>query len=69
MKLRDSVTGGDEKVIDEVERGEDFIKAKYEAAMEDQELSASVRDIVVRAYSSIKSGHDQASNLKHSFKH
>jgi uncharacterized protein (TIGR02284 family) len=69
LKLRDSVTGGDEKVIDEVERGEDFIKAKYEAAMEDQELSASVRDIVVRAYSSIKSGHDQASNLKHSFKH
>src|ERR1041384_7024036 len=31
LKLRDSVTSGDESVVDEVERGEDFIKAKYEA--------------------------------------
>jgi len=69
LKLRDSVTKNDESVIDEVERGEDFIKAKYETALEDQELSASVRDVVVRCYSSIKSGHDQARNLKHSFKH
>jgi uncharacterized protein (TIGR02284 family) len=69
LKLKDSVTKDDESVINEVERGEDFIKAKFEQAIEDQELSASVRDIVVRAYSSIKSGHDQASSLKHSFKH
>ena len=68
LKLRDNVTKSDESVIDEVERGEDFIKAKYEAALEDEELSASVKDAVVRAYSSIKTGHDQARNLKHSFK-
>jgi uncharacterized protein (TIGR02284 family) len=68
LKLRDSVTKSDESVIDEVERGEDFIKAKYEEALEDDELSASVKDAVVRAYSSIKSGHDQARDLKHSFK-
>ena len=68
LNLRDSVTKNDESVIDEVERGEDFIKAKYEEALEDDELTASVRDAVVRAYSSIKSGHDQARNLKQSFK-
>lgn len=68
LKLRDSVTKNDESVIDEVERGEDFIKAKYETALEDEELSAQVRDALVRAYGSIKSGHDQARNLKHSFK-
>ena len=68
LKLRDSVTKDDESVINGVERGEDFIKAKFEEAIEDNELSASVRDIVVRAYTSIKSGHDQASSLKHSFK-
>jgi uncharacterized protein (TIGR02284 family) len=68
LKLRDSVTKNDESVVDEVERGEDFIKAKYEAALEDEELSVSVKDAVVRAYTSIKSGHDQARNLKHSFK-
>jgi uncharacterized protein (TIGR02284 family) len=69
LKLKDSVTKGDESVIDEVERGEDFIKAKFEEAIEDSDLSASVRDIVVRAYTSIKSGHDQARDLKRSIKH
>ena len=68
LKLRDSVTKSDESVIDEVERGEDFIKAKYEEALEDDELSAQARDAVVRAYTSVKSGHDQARDLKHSFK-
>ena len=67
LKLRDTVSSkGDEGVIDEVERGEDFIKAKYEAALKDDELSASVRDAVSQAYSSVKAGHDQASRLKHS---
>lgn len=65
LKLRDSVTGSsDEAVIDEVERGEDFIKAKYEAALEDEELSPEVRNAVVQAYSSVKTGHDQARDLK-----
>lgn len=64
LKLRDSVTGNDESVIDEVERGEDFIKAKYEAALEDEELSPEVRDAVAQAYASVKSGHDQARDLK-----
>jgi uncharacterized protein (TIGR02284 family) len=64
LKLRDSVTKGDDSVVDEVERGEDFIKAKFEEVLEDEELSASVRDVVVRAYSSVKTGHDQARDLK-----
>jgi uncharacterized protein (TIGR02284 family) len=65
LKLRDSVTGSDdESVIDEVERGEDFIKAKYEAALEDEELSPEVRNAVVQAYASVKTGHDQARDLK-----
>lgn len=64
LKIRDSVTKGDDSVVDEVERGEDFIKAKYEDALEDNELSASVRDVVIKAYSSVKVGHDQARDLK-----
>ena len=64
LKLRDSVTSGDTSVIDEVERGEDFIKAKYKAALEDEELSPEVRDAVAQAYASVKTGHDQARDLK-----
>jgi uncharacterized protein (TIGR02284 family) len=66
LKLRDSLTKGDDSVISEVERGEDHIKAKYQSALDDAELSASVRDVVVRAYSSVKSGHDQMRDLKRS---
>lgn len=64
LKIRDSISKNDDSVVDEVERGEDFIKAKFEDALEDEELSAGVRDIVVRAYSSVKAGHDQARDLK-----
>ena len=53
------------RVIDEVERGEDFIKNKYEMAMRDDELSSVARETVTRAYDSVKSGHDQISALKH----
>ena len=66
LKIRDAVAGGDDKqVIDEVERGEDFIKNKYEMAMRDDELSSVARETVTRAYDSVKSGHDQISALKH----
>lgn len=66
LKLRDSVTRDDDSVVDEVERGEDFIKAKYEEALDDEELSDAARHAVMRAYGSVKSGHDQARHLKHS---
>jgi uncharacterized protein (TIGR02284 family) len=68
LDLRDHVQKGDEAVINEVERGEDHLKAKYEDALEDEELSPEVRDAVIRAYGSVKAGHDQASELKHSYK-
>ena len=66
LKVRDAIAGGDDKqVIDEVERGEDFIKAKFEKAMLDDDLSMAARETVTRAYDSVKSGHDQMSALKH----
>ena len=66
LKLVDSVTRGDESVVDEIKRGEDFIQSTYEEALDDEELSMDVRNSVIRAYSSVKSGHDRARDLKHS---
>lgn len=64
--LKAAVTGRDEKaIINEVERGEDYLKEKFEAALKDDTLAAESRDVVERAYQSVRKGHDQISQLKH----
>ncbi len=64
--LKAAVTGRDDKaIINEVERGEDYLKEKFEAALADDKLTAESREIVERAYQSVRKGHDQISALKH----
>ena len=64
--LKAAITGRDEKaIINEVERGEDYIKEKFETALGSDDLSGETRTVVERAYQSIRSGHDQISQLKH----
>ncbi|MFM7027865.1 MAG: PA2169 family four-helix-bundle protein [Chakrabartia sp.] len=66
LDVRDALTGRDDQaVIAEVERGEDHIKRKYEAALEDTDVSPHVRDLVQRSFRSVKEGHDQMRDLKH----
>ncbi len=67
MDLKQAFTGKDDKaIIQEVERGEDHIKAKFEGALRDTELDPSSRAVVERAFVSVKEGHDKMSALKHS---
>ena len=64
--MKAAVTGRDEKaIINEVERGEDYIKEKFETALNNSDLSGESRAVVERAYQSVRSGHDQISQLKH----
>jgi uncharacterized protein (TIGR02284 family) len=64
--LKAALTGRDEKaIVNEVERGEDYIKSKFEAALKSEDLTGESRTVVERAYQSIRSGHDQISQLKH----
>jgi uncharacterized protein (TIGR02284 family) len=66
LDLKAAVAGRDEKVIiNEVERGEDYLKEKFETALEHGDLSGESRAVVERAYQSVRSGHDQMSALKH----
>ena len=66
VNLKAAVTGRDDQaIVDEVERGEDHIKAKFEAALKDDDLSPECRSLVETAYGSVKSGHDEMSQLKH----
>lgn len=67
LNLKSVVTGHDDKaIINEVEAGEDHIKAKYEDALEDRELSPAVQTLIASAYDSVKAGHDQIRDIKHS---
>ena len=67
LKVRESLSKGDKSVIEEVERGEDFIKSKYEDALDDDDLSEAVRPVLGRAYDSVIEGHAQARDLKHRY--
>jgi len=64
--LRQAIGGGTKAVVEEVERGEDYIKAKYETAMKDDQLGAESRAVLAQCFESIRAGHDKASALKHS---
>jgi uncharacterized protein (TIGR02284 family) len=67
MDLKQAFTGKNDKaIIEEVERGEDHIKAKFEIALKDADLASATRSIIRDAFTSVKAGHDQASALKHS---
>ena len=64
--LKAAITGRDEKsIINEVERGEDYLKEKWQAALQDGTLQGDAHQVVERCYQSIKAGHDQISQLKH----
>jgi uncharacterized protein (TIGR02284 family) len=64
--VKSAVTGGsDESIIDEVERGEDYLKDKFESALNSGTLNGEARSVVERCYQSVKSGHDQISQIKH----
>ncbi len=67
MGLKEIVTGKDEQaIVNEVERGEDVIKARYEKAMADEDVSPTVKTLIADCYTSVKQGHDQMRDLKHS---
>ena len=67
MDLKQAITGKDDKaIIQEVERGEDHIKAKLEDAMNDGDLTPATQAAITETFASIREGHDKMSALKHS---
>lgn len=64
--LKAAITGRDDQaVINEIERGEDYLKEKFETALDSDTLSSESRAIVEQAFQSVRAGHDQMSQLKH----
>lgn len=66
LDLKAAITGRDDKaIINEVERGEDYLKEKFETALTSDALTAETRGAIDRAFSSVRKGHDKVSQLKH----
>lgn len=60
LTLRDRISASDEDaVIAEVDRGESYLNAKWEAAISNDRLSPETRDAIGRCYDSIRAGHDR----------
>ena len=66
MNLKEAVVGNDDKaILNEVERGEDYLKEKFEAALQMDDLGPEARQAIQGAWDSVKSGHDEMAALKH----
>ena len=66
LDLKAAITGRDDKaIINEVERGEDYLKEKFETALNSDELTGETRTVVQDVFQSVREGHDQMSQLKH----
>jgi uncharacterized protein (TIGR02284 family) len=66
LDLRAKLSSHDDvAIVDEIERCEDHMKAKYGAVLKDTDLSPATRAVVDEAYIAIRSGHDQMRDLKH----
>ena len=66
INLKEAVVGrDDEAIVKEVERGEDYLKNKFETALRNTDLPAEARSAVEEAWQSVRAGHDEMSQLKH----
>ena len=67
LSLREAVSSRDDKaIVAEIEHGEDYLKDKFETALDSDTLDPGPREAVKQAWASVKAGHDEMSALKHS---
>lgn len=64
LELRTFVQSDRKAAILEVERGEDFLKSRYEDALDEEDLDPVVRDTITDCYDIVLRGHDAAADLK-----
>lgn len=69
INLKSALTAGDDHaILAECERGEDSAVSEYKKAMEDENLSSPLRDIISRQYTEVKAAHDRVKGLRDSTK-
>ena len=65
INLKSAITSHDDHaILSECERGEDSAVAEYKRAMEDEDLSAPIREIVSRQYVDVQQAHNNIKALR-----
>jgi len=65
INLKSAVTSHDDHaILEECERGEDSAVNEYKKAMEEEELSAPIRETISRQYADVKRAHDRIRTLR-----
>jgi len=68
ISVKEALTARDDQaILDECERGEDYAKAQYKKALQ-QELPAHIRAIVERQYGGVVANHDKVRALRDSYR-
>ena len=66
QSLREAVSSRDDAaIVAEIERGEDYLMAKFKAARAMDDLSPQARTAIDEAWRSVQAGHDEMRTLKH----
>lgn len=66
MDIRSALGGGDQAILDEAERGEDNIKAKYEEALQDMGGHEACCETLRRHLAAVQVSHDEVKALRDS---
>ncbi|MWV29319.1 ferritin-like domain-containing protein [Aurantiacibacter rhizosphaerae] len=56
MSIADAFENGDEAAAERVEEGEDYLKGKFESALEDDDLDPQSRAVIQQCYAEISEG-------------
>lgn len=65
MSLKDALAGSDpDGVLDAAEQGEDHAVSEYQSALDNDDISAALRQVVQRQYTAVKSAHDEVKRLR-----
>ncbi len=65
MAVKDAISGSDpEGVLDAAEQGEDHAVSEYRDALENDDISPSLRIVIQRQFNDIKAAHDDIKGLR-----
>lgn len=63
--LRRALGGGDEALLKEIARGEDYLAEEYQRVLSDDSTMAETRELVSRAFEMIRRGRERTAQFEH----